>query len=554
MSFQGDIPSLSLGDVIQNLANNQKTGVLAIRGPRGKHHIVFETGEIVSYVDESFPPVDWFVEKGFVPAAAKQEILRRYSREEKTLGQVFEEMRLVDPETYRNLLRGFLKERLYEVLCLRQGTFAFRSRGLENMPDDRDARSLRMALNPTTLLMDAARRWDDWQKIRNVLPSDEAVLAPAGDPAELAQGASDDLVRHILRLADGKRTVGQVIAQAPSFAFEVGQTLARLVAEGKLQLSSGAPKAAGVSEEPPLEAIPRLEAALCEDPRNADVLAQLADLSEAAGRKREAAGYAKTLAALRIEAEDFSGAARHVERALSLEPADEEAWRALVRIHGLSGKKDALLGAGRELAARLRKLELASLARSRLEALVRLYPWDAELRIDLAEARIQAGERDGALRDLEAFGKKLHRRGLAEEADRTFSWLLEADPDRPGLRELLEGLRSGAAGLGAPRHGSVRTLVLLALLMTLCAQLCYELHVHGRLFQAAKAVFAEGLIEKGEYAEAMARIERVRKQYFLSLTSIYKAPALLEAIREGQEEAEKHGRTAGRESPGGASR
>lgn len=554
MSFQGDIPSLSLGDVIQNLANNQKTGVLAIRSPRGKHHIVFETGEIVSYVDETFPPVDWFVEKGFVPAAARQEVLRRYTREGKPLGEVLEEMGLVEPETYRNLLRGFLKERLYEVLCLRQGTFAFRSRGLENMPDDRDARSLRMALNPTTLLMDAARRWDDWQKIRNVLPSDDAILAPEGDPAELARGASDDLDRHILRLADGKRTVGQVIAQAPSFAFEVGQAIARLVAEGKLRLSSGAPRVAGVPGAPPAEAIPRLEAALRENPRNADVLAQLADLSEAAGRKREAAGYAKSLAALRLEAQDFAGATRHVERALSLEPADEEAWKALVRIHGLAGRKDALLGAGRELAARLRKLELASLARSRLEDLVRLHPWDAELRIDLADARIQTGDREGALRDLEAFGRKLLRRGHAEAADRTFSWLLEVDPDRPGLRDLLEGLRSGAAALEASRRGSVRTLVLLALLLTLCAQLCYELHVHGKLFQAAKAVFAEGLIEKGEYAEAMGRIESVRKRYFLSLTSIYKAPALLEAIREGQEEAEKLRRPAERGPAGSAGR
>ncbi len=548
MSFQGDIPSLSLADVIQNLANNQKSGVLAIRGARGKHFIVFETGVIVSYVDETFPPVDWLIQKKLVPQSAKEEILRRYSKEGKTLGQILEQMGLLDSEAYKNLLRRLVKERLYEVLSFKKGTFAFRSHSVETTPDDRDVRSIGIALSPTTLLMEAARRSDDWQKIREQIPSDEMAFVPAGDPAELANSTHDLIARGILPLLDGRRTVASLMAESPFFPFEVAETLARLVAEGKV-VAAGAAPATPKPEESPQELIPKLEAALREDPRNAQVLAKLADLSEAAGKKREAASYLKSLAALHVEGRNFREAARSLETSLSLEPADDEAWQALLRISELSGEKTPLLSAGRETASRLRKLELPELALARLDQLAKLFPQDVEVRLELADALAQRGEAERAAKELETLGQQLLRRGFVDEAERLVARAVEIQPNRPDLSELLEKIRSGVAVPAEAASGSIRTWILIALLVALCAQLCYELHVHGRFFQAAKSVFAEGLLEKGEYDQAIARIETVRQRYFLSLTAIYKAPGLLEAIREGHEEALRHAQASRRPEP-----
>lgn len=538
MSFQGDIPSLSLADVIQNLANNQKSGVLTVRGARGKHCIVFEGGVVVSYVDETFPPIDWLIQKKHVPPDAKAELTRRYSKEGKTLGQLLEEMGLLDPQTYKNLLRRFVKERLYEVLSFRKGTFSFRSNSTQTVPDDRDVRSIGMSLSPTTLLMEAARRTDDWQKIREQIPSDDVVLVPAGDPAEL-QSVQDEVARGILPLLDGTRTVGMVMAEAPNFPFEVAETLARLVAEGKVRPAGSAP-AGPKPEESPQELIPQLEARLREDPRNAELLAKLAELSEAAGDKRKAIEHLKSLAALHLEKPDFREARRSLEAALSLEPEDEETWNALLKVSRLSGDMTALLSVGEETAYRLRKLELFEVARARLEQLKKLFPQDVEVRLQLAETLAQLGQRESAAKDLEGFAKQLLRSGSTEEAERVLSKALEIEPNRQTANELLEKIRSGVAVPAGSPPSSIRTWILVALLFALCAQLCYELHVHGRFFQAAKSVFAEGLLEKGEYAQAIARIEAVRRRYFLSLTAIYKAPGLLEAIREGHEEAMRH--------------
>ena len=85
--------------------------------------------------------------------------------------------------------------------------------------------------------------------------------------------------------------------------------------------------------------------------------------------------------------------------------------------------------------------------------------------------------------------------------------------------------------------------------MTLCAQLSYELYVHGQFFHVTKSVFAEGLLERGLHREAIRRVEEVRESYPFSLTSLYKAPTLLRALRQGQAGLETQGHAPSSGSP-----
>ena len=192
MSFKGDIRSLPLSDVLQNLSANQKSGTLSIQGGEAVRRIRFRDGKIVSYADDQgFSILEWLTEKGVVPEESRQEVLRRSGRTRKrTLGEVLRDMGLLDLESYRTYFADLLRETLFETLSVREGTFSFSGDEAQDEMDDREALALDLELSPVSLLMEAARRADDWEKIRRHIPSEDAIyqavapLEPKEIPAE----------------------------------------------------------------------------------------------------------------------------------------------------------------------------------------------------------------------------------------------------------------------------------------------------------------------------------------------------------------------------------
>ena len=103
MSFQGDISSLSLSDLVQNLAANQKTGDLCIRSNDSERHILFREGKAVSYSDDQgFSIASWLVEKEIITREHLEEALRRYRKaKRKSLGEILRDLGLIDLDDYR---------------------------------------------------------------------------------------------------------------------------------------------------------------------------------------------------------------------------------------------------------------------------------------------------------------------------------------------------------------------------------------------------------------------------------------------------------------------
>src|SRR5688572_32697838 len=120
MSFQGDISSIALSDVLQNLAANQKTGTLTMEGRQGVRRIQFRDGKIISYADDQgFSIADWLADKEIVPAEKMEEALRRYKKtKRKSLGEILADLGVLSLEDYRSYLVDLVKETLYEVLSL----------------------------------------------------------------------------------------------------------------------------------------------------------------------------------------------------------------------------------------------------------------------------------------------------------------------------------------------------------------------------------------------------------------------------------------------------
>lgn len=542
MSFQGDIPSIPLSDVIQNLAANQQTGALSIQSGQLRCQVGFRKGKIVSYADDQGSPVvDWLLEKEIVPAEAKDDLVRRYARSKrKTLGEFLADMDLMEPDVFRSLAQSVIKERLYDALALRVGTFVFRSGEPALEGEDREVEALGLELNATSILMESARRSDEWLKIRRHIPSENEIYIPADPDVDgLLEETEDEIAREALVLMDGTRTLRQVIAKLPYPRFEVSQAIAHIVAEKKVKILVGdvALQASGGHGDP-IQAIGCLEAILEREPGNREILTKLAELNEATGRKDEAAKYNKLLAVSYLDAGDLPAAEERLRKSLAFNVKDHTTWQKLWDTIRHQDDKGKILEFGKQFVAHFHRLGLLEVARDRLLDLIRLFPDQLDLRVDLAETRFELGQKRTAVRDLSDLGRYFLKKKQLDKAGDVFNLILKYDRENQRVRKLCEDIRSGQLEIRRARNRKrIHTAVTAALLITLLGQLAYELHVHGQLFQATRTVFAEGLLEEGRHAEAIQHVAAVQRRYPFSLTALYKTPPLLKALRDGHEKA-----------------
>ena len=539
MSFKGDIPSISLCDVVQNLATNQKTGTLMIQNDGLARHIQFREGKIVSYADDAdFSVLDWLTDKGIVPEKHRDEIARRYNKaKKKTLGEILQEAGLLSLEKYKAYITGLASETLCEVFSFREGTFEFHEGELDEEHGDREMVALGIAFNAMTVMMEAARRADEWQRIRKHIPSEhEIYLCVPSEREQLLAEAGHDIVRRALQLMDGTRPLKQVIDKLPYSRFDACRALATLISEKKVRPLDGELLLQGsLADQHPKKAIPCLETILEREPNNREILKRLADLNEKEGNREESATYNKRLAISYLDEDDLEKAEMSLRKSLLMNPKDVAAWQKLWDTVQRQGDREKMALFGRQYVDHFKKLGLMEIARDHLVEMVKLFPAEAHLKVDLAETRFALGDRKDAVQGLSDAAYELLKKNSLEEAEKLFSKLVKWDPENQKARELCKKIRSGKL---ARRREEVRRFVHNAvyclLFITLCGYLIREVHVHGEVLQVTRTVFADSLVENRRYEEAIRRIQAVQDAYPFSIAAAYKIPELVQALREKQ--------------------
>ncbi|MCA9582939.1 MAG: DUF4388 domain-containing protein, partial [Myxococcales bacterium] len=118
---------------------------------------------------------------------------------------------------------------VYRFLVWAEGTFELKFGEITRDP--------RIEMNTQALLMEGMRRVDEWGRLLEQIPPLEAIVEVAPD-ALLEQLADlPDQVNGLLRLFDGKRTLGDVVRDARADDLKTLQTLSSLYFEGLLVAS-----------------------------------------------------------------------------------------------------------------------------------------------------------------------------------------------------------------------------------------------------------------------------------------------------------------------------
>lgn len=229
MAIQGSLREASLPDVIQLLFLGRRTGRLALADRQRHAAIWFEEGWIVSaaIVNRRDRLGEILVKSGPVsPARLEEALAMQASQPGRRVGEILVTIGALTREELQRFVRRHVEEALYSLFTWSTGSFSFEA-GVVPDPEEVVER-----FNPEAILLEGARRVDEWSLIEKKIPSFDLIFAPESSQPHAPGLAFTEAQQLILPLLDGVRDVRQVIEEAALSDFTACQALFGLLTAG----------------------------------------------------------------------------------------------------------------------------------------------------------------------------------------------------------------------------------------------------------------------------------------------------------------------------------
>jgi tetratricopeptide (TPR) repeat protein len=228
MAIKGSLKEASLPDVIQLLFLGRRTGCLAVADGQNFGTIYFNEGQIVSasIVNRRDRLGDMLVRNHRITAEQLARAVDAQARSrDRRLGVILVEQGAISPQALADYVRLQVEEAVYFLFTWTSGTFNFESGVLPEADTG-------LRINPEMLLLEGARRVDEWSVIQKKIPSFDLLFTADREHVGQSDAALSPVQQQILPLLDGSRDVQQVVEDAGLVEFEVGQALYGLITAG----------------------------------------------------------------------------------------------------------------------------------------------------------------------------------------------------------------------------------------------------------------------------------------------------------------------------------
>ncbi|RMG16354.1 MAG: DUF4388 domain-containing protein [Planctomycetota bacterium] len=444
MSTQSS-PIIELPDIVQSLQNKQWTGTLEIIAEEGRStHLYFQSGMIQHVAPDRNPlPLGKALNKlGLIDEADYVMTMIDYEQTGRPCGEVLKELGLVGDDEIREALSYQAREHVLEVFEWENVDVRFDAGdGKLEAAFTPQQREVKLMLAGMSLLMEAARRSDEWGIVREAIPSEHDVLA-ATDPSGLLPPGLVD--RRLRLLVDGYRSAQEVAEAAPMPTLEVLKTLAELIQQGHLKLLSPPELAqVGVVAEADgdLEKALRVfELASSRGLDHIDLHKKIARTQTALGRTTQALRAWEGVAERCVRMQRSDLALEALREASALDPENLDLGERLAKYLVAAGETT-------EAAERMRSLielasrkgnEVSSARRIALmDAYLELAPTDKEILEACAGLHLEADDKLSAMVRLDELAAVWNSEGRLEEATAIYYRILEIDAENLEARLLL---------------------------------------------------------------------------------------------------------------------
>ncbi len=233
MAIKGSLREASLPDVLQLLAMGQKTGCLSVTDRNNFGYIYFDRGRIsyASIVNRRDRLGDTLVKNNVITQRELDAAIDAQATQQrnKRLGEILIEQHILTREELHRYIRVQIEEAVYYLFTWVQGTFTFEG---DMRPDDHD---VLVSINPESLLLEGARRVDEWSLIEKKVPSFDLIFELDAGRLATSEARLTPTQQTLTPLIDGRRDVTALIDASGIGDFEVGKALYGLATAGFIQ-------------------------------------------------------------------------------------------------------------------------------------------------------------------------------------------------------------------------------------------------------------------------------------------------------------------------------
>src|SRR5205823_4530318 len=142
------------------------------------------------------------------------------------LGEILVGMTVITQTDLERYMRVQIEESVYYLFTWTQGTFNFEA---DVRPERQD---FLVSINPESLLLEGARRVDEWSLIEKKIPGFDLIFVVDKDRLAISEAKLTDTQQRALPLLDGSRDVHHVIEDSGLGEFEIGKALYGLITAG----------------------------------------------------------------------------------------------------------------------------------------------------------------------------------------------------------------------------------------------------------------------------------------------------------------------------------
>src|SRR5262245_43646521 len=235
MALRGDLASVDLAQVFQMLALNKKVGLLSIQSPRLWKVLYFEPRGVTLYynphnlLDRALAT---FVRVGRIQAAAVDEIRNHAGQNQLELLDSLLAGGYLDEDELTAQMRYEVEEEVYELFFCKDARFEFLE-GQKSMPEREGVVDERFSFNTESIIMEAARRIDEWSYIAERIPNGLEVFSRHGRAPDAEEIGEECAI--VYDCVDGRRTVARIVEVSGLSSFAVFKSLSQLLDAGAVQ-------------------------------------------------------------------------------------------------------------------------------------------------------------------------------------------------------------------------------------------------------------------------------------------------------------------------------
>jgi hypothetical protein len=247
VALEGNLKDFSLADMFRLLASGRKSGTLHLDRPDAQGKVCFDKGRVF------FASSNWnreslgrrLVKAGVISEKQLRQALglQKIQKKEKAgrrLGQILVDEGYLDSKVLENFIHDQINDTLFDLFRWEEGNLRFEG---DESCDDED---IGISVSVENIIMEASRRLEIWNKIREKIPSLNTVFTMAAAPGDKSMEIHlKPKEWMLLCYLHGRRTVLDLIELTGYNDFETAKILYGMYSVGLIDKVGGPDEGAG---------------------------------------------------------------------------------------------------------------------------------------------------------------------------------------------------------------------------------------------------------------------------------------------------------------------